>query len=84
MVAKTKNIPSTDLIIKMISWSLHIPVSRINANTDLVDDLHLDQLDRELLIADLENRLGIFLSPEEVASIETVRDASNFLQKKAA
>lgn len=84
MVATTKKVPSTDLIIEMISWSLHIPVSRINPNTDLVDDLHLDQMDRDLLIADLENRLGIFLSPEEVASIETVRDASRFLQKKAA
>ena len=84
MVATTKKVPSTDLIIEMISWSLHIPVSRINPKTDLVDDLHLDQMDRELLIADLENRLGIFLSPEEVASIETVRDASRFLQKKAA
>jgi len=68
----------------MISWSLHIPVSRINPNTDFADDLHLDQLDRELLIADLENRLGIYLSQEEVASIETVRDASHFLQIKVA
>ncbi|MFZ4427633.1 MAG: acyl carrier protein [Saprospiraceae bacterium] len=84
MVATTKKIPSTDQIIEMISWSLHIPLSRINPNTDFTDDLHLDQLDLELLIADLENRLGIFLSPEEVASIETVRDASRFLQKKAA
>ena len=84
MVATTKKIPTTDLIIEMISWSLHIPKSRINPNTDFADDLHLDQIDRDLLIADLENRLGIYLSPEEVASIQTVRDASRYLQKKAA
>lgn len=75
---------TTDQIIDMISWALNIPVSRINPNTDLIDDLYLDQIDRDLLIAKLESRLGVFLSPDEVAHIRTVRDASLCFSGKAA
>ena len=70
--------PSEDHLIEFIAWSLNIPVSRINPHTDLVDDLYLDQ------IAALENRFGIYLSSEEVDRIDTVRDASQSLQRHAA
>lgn len=76
--------PSEDHLIEFIAWSLNIPVSRINPHTDLVDDLYLDQIDRDLLIAALENRFGIYLSSEEVDRIDTVRDASQSLQRHAA
>jgi acyl carrier protein len=78
------NFPTEDRLIEMIAWSLHIPVSKINPHTDLADDLCLDPIDRTLLIAELENRLGIFLTSEEVARIDTVRDASQCLQLHTA
>ena len=79
-----QKLPTEDHIMDMIAWSLNIPASRINPNTDLISDLNLDPIDRDLLIAHLESRFGIYLSPEEVADISTVRDASRFLRLHAA
>lgn len=79
----SSNIPTEDRLIQLIAWSLHIPTSKINPNTDLADDLLLDSIDRTLLIAELENRFGIYLSSEEVDRIDTVRDASQLLQMHA-
>jgi acyl carrier protein len=84
VITKHKWTPE-DRIIEMIAWMLNIPSSQINPFTDLVDDLYLDSIDRVLLIAKLESQFGVYLSKEEVASIETVRDASTyFLRKHAA
>lgn len=71
-------------IIDLIGWSLKVPTSRIYPYTHLQDDLHLDTVDLLLLIIQLEERFNVYLSPEEVAAIETVRDASFFIQKHAA
>jgi len=73
-----------DAIIAMISWSLNIPSGHIHPYSSLIDDLNLDPIDKMLLIIELENRLNIYLSPEEADSIETVQDASFYFQQKAA
>ena len=59
----------------MISHALNVPASFLNPFTHLRDDLYLDSLDFQLLIAKLETSFQVYLSPEEVESIETVRDA---------
>ncbi len=71
-------------LIDMISWSLRIPSAQINPYSDFADDLHLDAMDKILLIADLEAQLGIYLTPEEAASIQTVQDVSYYFTKKYA
>lgn len=84
MVLDTRMKTSQDSIIDMISWSLNIPSARIYPYTNLIDDLHLDPIDKMLLIIELENRLNIYLSPEEAEAIETVQDASRYFQQRAA
>lgn len=71
-------------VIDLISWKLNLPPNHIHPYTHLKDDLHLDAIDLLLLIADLESRLNVYLSPEEAAAIETVQDASFYFQKYAA
>ncbi len=71
-------------IIDLISWSLHIPSSQIYPYTHFRDDLCLDNIDHLLLIVALEQQLEVYLSPEEVESIETVEDARMFFQRSAA
>jgi len=75
---------SEDRIIDVVSWILNIPNNRINPHTDLIDDLYLDALERDLLIARLERVFGIVLSTEEVASIDTIQDAQRCFQRHAA
>lgn len=70
--------------MEMISWILDIPATHINPFTDFIDDLYLDNLERDLLIAKLETKLGVLLSPEEVASIDTIQDVSRCFQRHAA
>lgn len=84
MVLDTRTKTTQDAIIDLISWSLNIPSARIYPYSNLIDDLRLDPLDKMLLIIELENRLNIYLSPEEAESIETVQDASFFFQQRAA
>ena len=83
-MAKKSKWTAEDRIIELIAWELNIPSSRINPHTDLVDDLYLDSLDKDLLIAKLESQFGVFLNQEQAAKIDTVRDASFFLQQNAA
>jgi acyl carrier protein len=72
-------------MIDLISSNLRIPSAQINLYSDLDDDLHLDTIDKVLLIADLEAQFGVFLSPEEAASIQTVQDVCHyFIQRCAA
>lgn len=71
-------------IIDLISWSLNIPTNRIYPHSSLVDDLYLDAVDKMLLIVELENRLQVYLTPEQAAAIETVQDASNYFTRGVA
>ena len=71
-------------LIDLISWNLKIPSSQLNPYSDFADDLLLDAIDKMLLIAYLEAQFGVYLSPEEAASIQTIQDASNFFTKKYA
>lgn len=72
-----------DQVIGHISWSLNVPASQIYPYTHFQDDLQMDALDVLLLIAELENRLNLYLTPEEVEIIETVQDASHLFAKHA-
>ncbi|PSR11872.1 MAG: hypothetical protein DA408_00780 [Bacteroidetes bacterium] len=68
--------PLQDQIVNTISWTLNIAPQRLLPYTHFVDDLHLDDLDMMLLIAALENHLDVYLTPEQVASIETIADVT--------
>lgn len=85
MIASRHNLTTEDQITDIISWMLNIPASQIHPFTHLRDDLYLDAFDIMMLIAKLESRFNRFLTPEEVESIETIRDATRyFVQRHAA
>ena len=71
-------------VIDSIGWTLGIPVSKLFPYLHLKDDLHLDSLDLQLLIVKLEHHFHVFFTPDEVESIETVRDVirQNFLDRQ--
>jgi acyl carrier protein len=61
-------------VFRSISQALNIAPQRLYRGTHLRDNLHLHAVDTTLLIATLESRFNVFLSPEQVATIETVDD----------
>lgn len=82
--AKMIELNSQEKIIDIISWIINVPSSQILPYTSLREDLELDTIDLLLLIAELESQFNIYLTPEEVESIETIQDISFCFQKQAA
>lgn len=66
--------PIEHQIVNTISWTLNVAPQRLLPYTHFTDDLHLDDLDLLLLIATLENHLGVYLTREQVAGIQTIGD----------
>ena len=84
MVHQIENKTETQAKIAiMLSLLLKVPASNIHPYTHFMDDLHLDDVDRLLLIVELERLFNVFLSTEEVETIETVEDASMLMYKYA-
>ena len=85
MVYQIENKTETQAqIANVLSMLLKVPASNIHPYTHLMDDLNLDDIDRLLLIVELERMFNVFLSTEEVEAIETVDDASTLMVKYAA
>ncbi|KAA3620870.1 MAG: acyl carrier protein [Bacteroidetes bacterium] len=63
-----------DKLIEFVSWELDVPAEEIFPSSSLVSDLNLDDQDKMLLIAELENRMDVYLTPEEAEKAETIQD----------
>ena len=81
---RAKTASTEERVIRMISWSLNVPSTKIYPFTNLKEDLNLDPIDFMLLIAELENRFNIYLTKEQAEAIETVSDASIFFSSRIA
>ena len=84
VVKTTQHLNTEDRVIESVAWELNIPTYKLNPYTDFTDDLYLDTIDKDLLIAKLERDFDVILSREEVANIETIRDATQFIQLHAS
>ena len=65
-------------LMQNLSNELHLPGERLHGFTRLREDLFLDTMDIELLVAGLERRLEYYLTEEEASQIETVGDLQHF------
>lgn len=61
-----------------LSEELRVPRHRLQPFMRLQDDLFLERLDVDLLIASLETKLEYYLTEEEASQIETVGDLQTF------
>lgn len=73
--------PLEDQIRYTVSWTLGIEPHRLFSYTHFVDDLHLDPFDLTLLIATLESQLNVYLTAEEVSSIQTLGDVTRLFHQ---
>lgn len=74
----TLSTPMESQILNTISWTLNVSPQRLLPYTHFADDLHLDDMDLLLLIASLENQLGVYLTREQVAGIQTIGDVTRY------
>lgn len=81
---QSKSNLTQEKIIDFVSWQLNVPSTNIFPSSNLSADLNLDPFDKMLLIAELESRLNVYLTPEEANNIETIQDVSQFFNKHAA
>lgn len=65
-------------LMQNLSLELRTPGKRLHAFTRLREDLFLDTMDIELLVAGLESKLEYYLTEEEASQIETVGDLQFF------
>lgn len=65
-------------LMQNLAAELRLPGSRLHGFTRLREDLFLDTLDIDLLVAGLESKLAYYLTEEEACQIETVGDLQHF------
>lgn len=75
---------SASRLINDLSYRLNRPSHRIHSFLRFQEDLFLDAIDVQLLVADLENLHGRFLTDEEANRIETVGDLQKVFLPQAA
>jgi acyl carrier protein len=71
-----------DKVIKLISDSTKIDISKITLETSFVDDLNLDSLDIVELMMKMEDEFGVEIPEEDAEGLKTVKDIVAYLEKK--
>lgn len=69
-------------IKEMIAKELNVPESKINLDTNFVDDLGADSLDAIQLVMAVEEAFDISISDEEAQTIQKVSDIVKLIESK--
>ncbi len=78
-VSAIQSVPArTSALMQNLSSELRLPNHRLHAFTRLREDLFLDSMDIDLLVAGLESKLEYYLTEEEAGQIETVGDLQHY------
>lgn len=72
---------NTESILKIISDNARVTPDKLAPETELVADLGIDSPKALQLLVTLEEELGIEISDEEAAKMETVGDVLAFYQQ---
>ena len=70
----------SEKIISLISEQFNVDAKDVNLETSFRDDLNADSLDLVELVMALEDEYGLEIEDEEVDSIKTVGDATNYIK----
>ncbi len=72
-----------DKITEIIVEQLGVKPEEVTPEASFVDDLGADSLDTVELVMALEEEFGIEIPDEDAEKIQTVGDASRYIEKKA-
>ena len=71
-----------DKVISLVSEATKQEVSKINLETNFIDDLNLDSLDIVELMMKMEDEFGIEIPEEDAEGLKTVKDVVGYLETK--
>lgn len=69
-------------LISMIADRFNVPVSAVSDKTNFQQDLNLDSIDSLEMIMSLEDTYDISISDADAATLKTVNDVINLIDKK--
>ena len=69
-------------IVEAIAENLTLPVTDIDPESDLQDDLGLNRVEVADLLTELSKKFNILFDPVEIGDVETVGDLVNLIEDK--
>ncbi|MDP7112405.1 MAG: acyl carrier protein [Myxococcota bacterium] len=69
---------------KIISEQLGVGIDEIRAESSFIDDLGADSLDIVELVMAMEEAFGTDIPDEDAEKIQTVKDATDYIQQRTA
>lgn len=73
-----------ETIRRLLARQMEIPEERITPDTHVIEDLGADSLDMMELVTNIEEEYKIIITDEAVASLFTLREISEFIEKLVA
>ena len=71
-------------VIKLVAEATKIDSAKITSGSSFIDDLNLDSLDIVELMMKMEDEFGIEIPEEDAESLKTIKDVSNYIEKRQA
>jgi len=71
-----------DMIVKALIEYVDVPEESITAQTDFINDLHMNSYDFVSLVGELEDTLCIEIPDNEIRGLRTVGDVEEYLKSK--
>lgn len=69
-----------DELKKIISEKLGVDAAKLNADTNLTDDIHADSLDKLEFIMQVEEIYGITIDDESAINFHTIGDVAEYIE----
>lgn len=73
--------PTAEKVRSILAAQLDIDEEKINASTDIADDLGADSLDIVELMMSVEEEFGITIDEENVRAFKTVGDVATYIDE---
>ena len=71
-------------IKEIIAKQLRVDIATLEEDTNIMEDLGTDSLDVVELLLAIEESLGVSVPDEDVASLKTVKDIADYVEKHSA
>jgi len=80
MIGMEQDMNIKDAVIDVITLKTGEDLSDIKDDSNLIDDLHLNDIDLVDLFMEIENKVGISLSDDDIHRLVTVKDIADYIE----